>query len=119
MEAIETQQRLQHIAPDVAHIIQQFATDAKHLLQDQIIAEYLFGSYATNTQIPLSDIDILILVNKSTPALQWQMSGLASDYSLEYNLGFSPILQDMEVWKKNQQAQTLFYQEVTTYGIRL
>ena len=103
MEAIETQQRLQHIAPDVAHIIQQFATDAKHLLQDQVIAEYLFGSYATNTQIPLSDIDILILVNKSTPALQWQMSGLASDYSLEYNLCFSPILQDMEVWKKTNR----------------
>ncbi len=119
MEVIKPRQGLQNIDPDIAQIIQQFVTDAKHLLQDQVIAEYLFGSYATNTQTPLSDIDILILVNTSTPALQWQMSGLASDYSLEYNLCFSAILQDMEVWKKNQQAQTLFYQEVTTYGIRL
>ncbi len=119
MEAREDRNRLKKIAPHVAEIIQEFATDAKNLLKDHVIAEYLFGSYATNTQTPLSDIDVLILVNQSTPDLQWQMSGLGSEYSLEYDLCFSPILQDMQVWKKNQQAQTLFYQEVTEHGIRL
>lgn len=119
METTEDKNKLKTIEPHVAQIIQQFATDAKNLLKEQVIAEYLFGSYATNTQTSLSDIDILILVNQYTPELQWQMSGLASDYSLKYDLCFSPILQDLQVWKKNQQAQTLFYQEITKHGIRL
>lgn len=119
METREDKNGLKTIDPQVAEIIQQFATDAKNLLKEQVIAEYLFGSYATNTQTSLSDIDILILVNQYTPELQWQMSGLASDYSLEYDLCFSPILQDLQVWKKNQQAQTLFYQEITEHGIHL
>ncbi len=92
METREDKNGLKTIDPQVAEIIQQFATDAKNLLKEQVIAEYLFGSYATNTQTSLSDIDILILVNQYTPELQWQMSGLASDYSLEYDLCFSPIL---------------------------
>lgn len=119
MQAPENKPRLSHIDRHTAQIIQQFVTDTKHLLKEHVIAEYLFGSYATNRQTALSDIDILIIVNHYTPELQWQMSGLASDYSLEYDICFSPLLQDIQVWKKNQQAHTLFYQEVTEHGIRL
>ena len=43
-------------------MIQQFADETKQLLQDEMMAEYLFGSYATNTQTAVSDIDILIIV---------------------------------------------------------
>ncbi len=108
-----------HISPDVRQMIQQFANETKQLLQENIMAEYLFGSYATNTQTPLSDIDILIIVKHFTPDLQRQMSGLASDYSLEHDMYISPILQDREVWAKNQDCQTLFYQEVMQHGIPL
>ena len=120
MQDIHTQNRtIKAIAPKVAQVVQQFASDSRQILKDQLVAEYLFGSYATNTQTPLSDIDILILVSKNSPELQWQMSGLASQYSLEYDICISPILQDIEVWNKNQRARTLFYQEVTTHGIPL
>ena len=112
-------QKLNTIDPHIAQIIQQFVKDTRSLLKDHVIAEYLFGSYATNTQTPLSDIDILILVNHYTPELQWRLSGLASEYSLEYDVCVSPLLQDIEVWKKNQQSRTLFYQEVTSHGIQL
>jgi predicted nucleotidyltransferase len=120
VQNVHTQNRtLKTIAPKVAQIVQQFVSDIQQILKDLLVAEYLFGSYATNTQSPLSDIDILILVSKNSPELQRQMSGLASQYSLEYDVCLSPILQDIEVWKKNQRARTLFYQEVTTYGIPL
>ena len=105
------------IAPKGAQVVQQFASDSRRILKDHLVAEYLFGSSATNTQTSLSDIDLLIIVSKNSPELQWQMSGLASQYSLEYGVCISPILQDIEVWKKNQRARTLFYQEVTTHGI--
>jgi predicted nucleotidyltransferase len=108
-----------HIPPHILKIIQRFARDTKHILQENVIAEYLFGSYATNTYTPLSDIDILIVVNRFTPEIRREMSGLASEYSLEYDVYISPIIKDYQVWNKNKQYHTLFYQEVTRHGIRL
>jgi len=111
--------QFQHLSPQLAKIIQQFADESKQLLQENVIAEYLFGSYAKNTSTPLSDIDILILVKHFTPELQRELSGLASEYSLEYDVYISPIVKDLAVWQKNQAYHTLFYQEVSQYGIPL
>ncbi|GAK57075.1 hypothetical protein U27_04039 [Candidatus Vecturithrix granuli] len=117
---VQTRERtLKAIPQNVTQIVRKFASESRRILKDQLVAEYLFGSYATNTPTALSDIDILIVVSGNAPELQWQMSGLASEYSLEYDVCISPILQDIEVWKKNQRAHTLFYQEVTTHGIPL
>ena len=111
--------RVPHIPDHILSIIKGFARDSKHILKENVIAEYLFGSYATNTYTPLSDIDILIVVNSFTPEIRRQMSGLASDYSLEYDVYISPIIKDYQVWNKNKQYYTLFYQEITQHGILL
>ena len=103
----------------VSRIIQQFAQESKSLLRSNIYAEYLFGSYATNTHTTLSDIDILILIDAFTPEIRQKMSGLASDYSLEYGVYISPIIKDQDVWEKNKQHHTLFYQDVVRNGILL
>ncbi len=107
------------IPPHISHIVQRFAQESKALLQENIIAEFLFGSYAKDTYTSISDVDILILVNSITPDIRRQLSGLASDYSLEYDIYLSPIIKDREVWKRNAQCQTLFYQEIMQHGISL
>lgn len=107
------------IPPATGRVIRRFATETKKLLKENIWAEYLFGSYATDRQTPQSDVDILIIVKCATPDLQRRLSGLASDYSLKYNLYISPIVQDFATWEKNQRCRTLFYQDVTQQGIRL
>ncbi len=119
MQATQPTGNLENIAPQISHIIRDFARDTKHLLKKNVVAEYLFGSYATNKQTSLSDIDILVIVKDYTPELQWAMSGLASEYSLKYDVCISPILQDIRVWEKNRRYHTLFYQEVSEHGIRL
>ena len=116
---ISLRKKVPHIPPYISRIIKRFVKDTKQILQENVIAEYLFGSYATNTYTPRSDIDILIVVNTFTPEIRRQMSELASEYSLEYDVYISPILKDSQVWNKNMQFQTLFYQEVTQHGIRL
>lgn len=103
----------------IASIIQQFAQDAKILLHDNLLAEYLFGSYAKNTYTSLSDIDILFLVKTRAIETRRTLSQLASDYSLKYDIYISPIIKDQQVWEKNQYYQTLFYQEVVQHGIPL
>jgi len=100
-------------------VIDQFTGESRHALQSNIVEEYLFGSYATRTQTPLSDIDILIIVKTLTPAIQSQLSGIASEYALKYDLCISPILTDIETWGKNKKFNTLFYQEIKRNGIRL
>lgn len=119
MQATQSIDRLENIGPRKSRVIRNFARDARHLFKKNVIAEYLFGSYATNKQTSLSDIDILIIVKDYTPELQWEMSGLASEYSLKYDLCISPVLQDIRVWEKNRRCHTLFYQEVSEHGIRL
>ena len=111
--------RVPHIPLHISRIIRKFVQDSKQILQENIIAEYLFGSYATNTYTSLSDIDILIIVNTFTPGIRRQISGLASEYSLEYDVYISPIIKDSQVWNKNEYYHTLFYQEVTRNGIQL
>ena len=103
----------------IASIIQQFSKDAKTLLHENLIAEYLFGSYAQNAYTPLSDIDMLFLVKTFTPEMRRQLSGLASEYSLEYEVYISPIIKDRQVWNSNQQCNTLFFKEVMQHGILL
>jgi len=108
-----------YISSHISGIIRQFADESRQLLNEHIIAEYLFGSYAMNTHTALSDIDILIIVDKLTPEIRWQMSGLASEYSLEYDIYISPVIKEQQIWKSNQQYDTLFYQEVKRHGIPL
>ena len=105
-----------HIPQHISNVVQQFVDESKRLLQENVIAEYLFGSYVTNRHTALSDIDILILVNALTPEIRTQMSGLAADYSLKYDVYISPVLKDRHVWNENKTYNTLFYQEVTQHG---
>ncbi len=104
---------------DISHIIDKFAHESRSALQGNVVGEYLFGSYATKTQTPLSDIDILIIVRSLTPDMQSYLSGLASEYALRYDICFSPILTDTGTWGKNRKFNTLFYQEIIRNGIRL
>ncbi len=104
---------------DIPHIIDKFVNESRSALQGNVVGEYLFGSYATKAQTPLSDIDILIIVESLTPDMQFRVSGLASEYALMYDICFSPILTDTGTWGKNRKFDTLFYQEIIRNGIRL
>ena len=104
---------------DIQEIVRQFADETRHILRDNVLEEYLFGSYAKKTQTPESDIDILIIVRSFSPDMQYQISGLASEYSLKHDILISPIVRDVESWQKNKSYNTLFYQEVQNSGISL
>ena len=65
---------------NIRKIIKDFTNESKDILKENFIEEYLFGSYVKNTQTPLSDIDILIIVKSFTPEMQYKISGLALSY---------------------------------------
>ncbi len=105
------------IPADIVTIIRKFAQDAKSLLHENLVAKYLFGSYAKETHTSLSDIDMLFLVQTLTPEIRHALSGLASDYSLTYDIYISPIIKDQHVWQQNKRYNTLFYQEIMQHGV--
>jgi len=47
---------------EILNIVKDFVSETKIILKDNLIAGYLFGSYARNEQNELSDIDILFIV---------------------------------------------------------
>ena len=105
--------------PHMTKTVQRFVKDTKKILQDNLMVEYLFGSYSKNEQTELSDIDILLIVKRMNPKIRRDVSSLASDYSVEEGVINSPILKDIKIWEKNKKHKTLFYSEIEKYGIEL
>lgn len=103
----------------ILNIIQDFVNDSKKILKDNLLEQYLFGSYAKNEQNEWSDIDILLIVKYFNPEIRRKISALSSDYSLNTNVIISPVIKDIDVWRKNEKYNTLFYNEIKRYGIRL
>lgn len=103
----------------IERIIQKFSEDVRILLKDNLVHQYLFGSFAKNDLNSDSDIDILIIVKQLSYDLRKAVSGLASEYSLQYDIHISPIVKEVEVWEKNKYFHTLFYREVEQDGILL
>jgi len=100
-------------------IIQNFVNDTKRILKDNLVEEYLFGSYARKEPDELSDIDILIIVKRFNSKIRRQMSALASDYSLENNVIISPVIKDIQTWEKNKKYRTFFFSEIDRDGLKL
>ena len=107
------------MTPNISTTIKNFVKESRELLQDNLIAEYLFGSYAKKEQTEVSDIDILLIVKKMNSQIRREISSLASNYSLEDGIIISPIIKDINIWEKNKRYNTLFFSEIERYGIKL
>ena len=103
----------------IPEIVKDFVNDTKEILKDNLIKDYLFGSYAKNEQSELSDIEILIIVKDFNAMLRKDISSLSFNYSLEKDIVISPIIKDVHVWEKNKKYDMLFYREISKYGIEL
>ena len=89
------------------------------MLGDNLVEEYLFGSYARNEQTELSDIDILIIVKKFDAKIRREISSLSSIFSLEREVIISPVIKDIEVWKRKPEIRYALFTEIERTGIKL
>ena len=104
---------------EISNIVKEFVFETKNILRDNLVQEYLFGSYAKEEQHKLSDIDILIIVKEFNSRIRREISSLSSDYSIQKGIVISPIIKDINIWEKNKKYNTLFYNEIENYGIEL
>ncbi|MBN2411620.1 nucleotidyltransferase domain-containing protein [candidate division KSB1 bacterium] len=104
---------------EIKIVINDFVTETRSLLKENLVGQYLFGSYSQNKQTTHSDIDILIIVKSYEKHIRRQISALSSSYSLDRGIVISPIIKDVVIWEKNKKYNTQLYKEIIKNGILL
>lgn len=102
-------------------ITDAIALKAKDIFSDSLDSVILYGSYARGEETAESDIDILILVNKSAQELsayKKSFSLLSSELGLEYDILVSVTLKDSETFYRYINAVP-FYSNVSKEGIKI
>ena len=85
----------------------------------KITAVYLFGSQARGEGQEDSDIDILIIADKSDWRLKHQISHIAADIGLEYDVLIDSHVMQENRWQEIGTAGYRFYKNVVTEGVLL
>ena len=80
---------------------------------------FLFGSKARGEGRPDSDLDVVVLVDRTDYAFKQTILWLAAEISLDYDVLLSPRVIPLEAWRKMVEADTLFYRSVASEGIAL
>lgn len=85
----------------------------------KIVEIYLFGSQAREERKGDSDIDILVIAEESDWRLKHQISHIAADVGLEYDVLIDSHVMQENRWKELGTAGYRFYQNVVSEGVPL
>jgi len=85
----------------------------------EIMQTTLFGSKARGDSRPWSDIDILIIVKEESWPLRGEISILAANVSLEYDVLIGPRVIGQERWERMRERRFSLYRNIAAEGIPL
>jgi len=99
--------------------VEAFRQALRAALGADVVDIRLFGSKATGTDDPESDIDVLVLVRERTPALMDRIVDLAFDANLAHDVYISPRVVAQSVLSDPLWAATPFLRTAMREGIRI
>jgi len=102
-----------------AAAIEDFVARVRTALGDNLLDLRLFGSKATGRDTPESDIDILVITDKASVALEDRVLAIAFDVNLAHDVYISPRVIERAVLEHPVWSRTLFVQTAIRDGIRL
>lgn len=105
--------------PTEKKALNEFSSLIKNALNKNLTDLKLFGSKSTGRFHDESDIDVLIVVNQRDEEVMNLISDILLDLELKYASKISPVVLTTTEFFKNQQHQTLFYNEVSRDGVSL
>lgn len=108
-----------HLTAREHQAITAFLDRLRERLPGQIVRTTLFGSKAREDSRPWSDIDILIIVKEESWPLRGEISILAADVSLEYDVLIGPRVIGQERWERMKERRFSLYQNIAAEGIPL
>ena len=86
---------------------------------EEVLEVTLFGSKARGDSSPWSDIDILIKVKEESWSLRGEISIVAADISLEYDVLIGPRVIGLERWDRMKRDGFSLYHNIIAEGIPL
>lgn len=99
--------------------INAFVNQLLKSCKTKIIEVYLFGSQARQEGQEGSDIDILVIAEESDWRLKHQISHIAADVGLEYDVLIDSHVMQENRWQEIGTAGYRFYQNVVNEGVPL
>ena len=104
---------------DLGNMLREYTDGVAEILGDKLKQVILYGSYARGNHNDCSDVDIMLLVDLSDSEIseiRYDISGLAFDLSLEYQIMISTVIKNYEHFDKWLSAVP-FYQAVKGHGV--
>jgi predicted nucleotidyltransferase len=108
-----------HLLPHESAAIDEYAKSLRQSLGHQLVGLWLFGSKARGDFDPDSDIDLLIVLKTVQPETRWQIWGLGSDISLEYDVLLNTHIIDAARWDDEHQYRGTLWREIERDGVPL
>lgn len=102
----------------VQQALNKLIPELTHIFGDELQQIVLYGSVARGMQTEESDVDIAVILQGYTPSMHDQMTDLAVDLELEYDLVLSILLIDHSEFQKWEDVLP-FFQNVKKDGIIL
>ncbi|MBO5003921.1 MAG: nucleotidyltransferase domain-containing protein [Clostridia bacterium] len=105
-------------------ILKEYVNGLIYIIGEELNKVILYGSYARGEQNldgEISDIDIMILVNKDDcdiKVLQKKVLDYSYDFDLKYDILLSPIVETTENYNKRLKYMA-FYKKVQAEGVLL
>lgn len=110
---------IEHLTAKEQRAVQAFLQSLQKHLAGQVLQTILFGSKARGDSSLWSDIDILITVREETWPLRAEISTLAADVSLEYDVLIGPRVIGQDRWERMKQAGFGLYKNIAAEGVPL
>jgi predicted nucleotidyltransferase len=96
-----------------------YVTCAARLHPDEVLSITLYGSQARGDAKAESDIDVLVVVRRDTPALRQALTDLAWQVQFEYGVVISDIIRSVEQFNRMRANRFPFYQNIEREGVLL
>ena len=110
---------LSGLSPNERSAVQTFVGRLHTQFGERIARTVLFGSKARGDSGPDSDIDILVVVDAADRRFETQVSGIASEVDLEYDVLLNTHLITRERWGDYARRQAALWLNVQRDGIEL
>ena len=113
------EQSIAHLKAGEHQAIDIFLDRLRERFSGAILWTLLFGSKARGDSHPWSDIDILIIVREESWSLRREISTIAADVSLEYDVLIGPRVIGQERWEQMKRHRFGLYRNIVADGIPL